>query len=104
MLKKKLERNEKNIEYINSFPKVYLVATWAKTGVWELPFAGDFAFDKYAQCLVPLVYQYDDMNGTADNYYLRKITSTTAGLIIGWTFVKEEAYAMKERENARVRC
>ncbi len=102
MLKKKLERNEINTKYVDSLPKVYLVATWAKTGVWELPFAGDFAFDKYAQCLVPLVYQYDDMNGTEDNYYLRKITSTTAGFIIGWTFDKEEAYAMRERENARV--
>ena len=84
MLKKKLERNKENIEYLDSLPKIYLVATWAKTGVWEFPFTGKYEFDKWAQCEVPLVYQYDDFNGTCDNYYLRKITRTTTGLIIAW--------------------
>lgn len=102
--KKKLKRilpcTEDVREYLNSLPRVYLVATWAKTGFREFPFAGQYEFDKYAQREVPLVYQYDDFNGTEDNYYLRKITCTTTGFI-GWTFDKEEAKKMVETENNR---
>ena len=100
-LKKKLENTPENREYLEKLPRIYLVATWAKTGVWEFPFAGKYMFDKYAQCKVPMVYQYDDFNGTEDNYWLRKITYTTTGFIVGWTFDKEEAHRMADEENAR---
>ena len=100
-MKKVLLRTEKNKKFIDSLPKIYLVATWAHTWYWEFPFAGKYEFDKYAQCEVPLVYQYDDCNGTCDNYYLRKITYTTTGFIVGWTFDKEEAQRMADEENAR---
>ena len=98
---KKLENSEKTREYLNSLPRIYLVATWAHTGVWEFPFAGKYEWDKYAQCNVPMVYQYDDFNGTDDNYWLRKITYTTTGFIVGWSFDKEEAQRMADEENAR---
>jgi hypothetical protein len=100
-LRKKLPNDEKTREFLSSLPRVYLIATWAKTGVWEFPFAGEYQFDKYAQCDVPMVYQYDDFNGTEDNYWLRKITYTTTGFIIGWSFDKEEAQRMADEENAR---
>lgn len=102
-LRKKMQNDAKTREFLDSLPRVYLVATWAKTGVWEFPFAGKYEFDKYAQCDVPLVYQYDDSNGTGDDYYLRKITHTTTGFIVGWTFDKEEAEHIADRENARDR-
>ena len=100
-LRKKLPNCEKTRDFLNGLPRVYLVETWAHTGVWEFPFAGEYHFDKYAQCDVPMVYQYDDINGTEDNYYLRKITYTTTGFIVGWTFDKEEAQRMADEENAR---
>ena len=100
-LKRILPRTEEIRKYLDSLPRIYLVATWAKTGFWEFPFTGQYEFDRYAQCEVPLVYQYDDFNGTEDNYYLRKITYTTTGFIVGWTFDKEEAKKMAEAENNR---
>lgn len=100
-LKKRLENNEQTRAYLETLPRVYLVATWAKTGVWEFPFAGTYEFDKHAQCDVPMVYQYDDFNGTEDNYWLRKITYTTTGFIVGWSFDKAEAQRMVAEENAR---
>lgn len=100
-LKKKLQNSAKTKEYLNSLQRVYLVATWAKTGVWEFTFSGEYQFDKYAQCEVPLVYQYDDCNGTDDAYFLRPITMTTTGFIVGWTFDKDEAKVLAAKENAR---
>ena len=100
-LRKKLPNCEKTRDFLNSLPRVYLVATWAHTWYWEFPFAGEYQFDKYAQCDVPMVYQYDDFNGTEDNYWLRKITYTTTGFIVGWTFDKAEAQRMADEENAR---
>ena len=104
-LNKILPRTQDNVEYTSSLPKIYLVATWAKTGVWEFPFVGQYEFDKYAGCNVPLVYQYDDFNGTEDNFYLRKITRTTTGFIVGWTEDKDEAeqIALKENERAMIK-
>ena len=100
-IQKKIEYNPENKKEIEAMPKIYLVATWAKTGVWELPFAGIYEYDKYMLCDVPMVYQYDDFNGTEDGYWLRKITCTTTGFIIDWTFDKEEAQRMADEMNAR---
>ena len=100
-LRKKLQNNEKTREYLNSLPRIYLVATWAKTGVREFPFTQQYEWDKYAQSKVPLVYQYDDLNGTEDSYYLRKITQTTGGLLLYWTEDPNEAISIANEENAR---
>ena len=86
LIKKVLSNNKRTQKYLEKLPKIYVVACWARFGVKEYPFTGKFIKDKYrGDVYVPLVYDYDDCNGTCDNYYLRKITNTTTGVIIMWT-------------------
>lgn len=81
-----LKSSKRTKKYIDSLPKIYLVACLARFGVTELPFTGKFVKSKrIPELYVPLVYQYDDHNGTADNYYLREIIQATTGQIVIWT-------------------
>ena len=103
-MKKVLENTLKTKKYLDKLPKIYLIGCWAKYGVFDFPFAGKYAFDKFrAKKKVPLVYQYDDHNGTDDHYYLRLITETTTGSICGWTFDKKEAYRIAEKKNEELK-
>ena len=71
---------------LEKLTKIYIVACWARFGVREYPFTGKFIKDKHrGNMYIPLVYDYDDCNGTCDNYYLRKITDVTTGNIVLWT-------------------
>ena len=83
-IKKVLPNDIKTAKYLNNLPRLYVVAYWAKWGVIDCAFSGKFEKDDFGN-LIPLVYVYDDHNGTEDNYYLRKITHTTTGWIITWT-------------------
>lgn len=86
LTKKVLSNNKRTQKYLEKLPKIYVVACWARFGVREYPFTGKFVKDEYrGDTYVPLVYDYDDRNGTGDDYYLRKITNTTTGVIIMWT-------------------
>lgn len=51
----------------------------------------EFPFYKLDKDNIPLVYQYDDYNGTADQFELRRIYDTTSGIIFGWMFDKLRA-------------
>lgn len=84
-MKKKLKWTEKNRAYVDSLPKIYLIGFWANWGAMELPFVGKFVYDEELKQHVPLVYDYDDHNGTEPAWYLRKITYTTTGQILTWT-------------------
>ena len=85
-MRKILKNNSKTKAYLDSLPIMYLVGCWAKYGVSEYPFTGKYVQDQYRNNIsVPLVYDYDDFNGTCDNYYLRKLTNVTSGEIIMWT-------------------
>lgn len=94
-----LKNTPKTKAFLDSLPKIYMVGCWAKYGVWEFPFTGKYRRDEYCDISVPLVYQYDDHNGTCDNYYLRDITSTTSGAVIMWTEIKEVADRVAELFN-----
>lgn len=97
---KVLPNTQETKAYLNSLPKIYLVVCWAKWGVIDFPFTGKFKHDKFrAHKEVPLVYQYDDHNGTDDSYYLRPITYTTTGAIDSWTLDRDEAYRIAEKKN-----
>lgn len=93
-----LKNNSKNREFLDSLPKIYLVGIWAQYGVMEYPFTG-----KYEQndngISIPIVYDYDDHNGTCDNYYLRRIDHTTTGQIVLWTQSKSVASKVVELFN-----
>lgn len=89
-MEKHLEFNNKNQKYINSLKKVYLIGCWARYGIMEFPFTGEFVEDELFG-MTPLVYDFDDHNGTYDEWVLRKIQNTTTGQVIMYCFNKELA-------------
>lgn len=89
-LKDRLEDNNKTKEYLQTLKKVYLIGCWARFGVREHYFAGQFVEDDYLG-YVPLVYDFDDHNGTYSEWILRKINETTTGSVYGYSFNKEFA-------------
>lgn len=95
-MRKVLKNNKRAKTKLEKLPKVYLIACWAKWGVMEFPFV------KFNKDKIPLVYDYDDHNGTADQWELRRIDLTTTGWIYGWTFSKEEADIIAEQQNGRI--
>lgn len=97
-----LENTKENKEYIDGLQKIYLVGCWARYGIMEFPFAGEYReYDvgRGRKMEVPMVWDYDDCNGTSDAYYLRPIHRTTTGIVYDWTFDKEEAMAFAARKN-----
>jgi hypothetical protein len=98
-MNKKLKVNEKNCAFINSLPKIYLVALWARYGVREYPFTGKFEIDEDSKLPIPLVYDYDDHNGTHEEYVLRPITWVTTGHIVTWEYSKNVAEFLAESYN-----
>ena len=98
-MKRILKNNTKTKEYLGSLPKVYITACWAKWGIREFPFSGNF--EKENNIYIPLVYDYDDHNGTADQWELRRIDFTTTAYIADWTFSKTVAEDLAEYYNVR---
>lgn len=82
-MKKVLNDTKETKEYLNSLPKVYIVACWAGFGVAGFPFSGKYADKKKT---IPLVWKYCDFNGTASEWHLMSIYNTTTGIISGWSF------------------
>lgn len=97
-----LENTKETREYLDSLPRIYLVVRYFKIAILEFPFVGKYEKagkrEKDHCDLVPLVYVYDDCNGTCDNYFLRKITNTTTVSIIDWCYSLEEAKELKEKK------
>lgn len=89
-----LKNNSKTKKYLESLPKIYMVACWAGFGVREFPFAG-----KCDENGVPYVYDYEDRNGTCDEFCLRKLTHTTTGQIYAWTASKKMAEEIADAMN-----
>ena len=82
-MKKILPNNAETKSYLESLPRVYIAACWAGWGVRDFPFSGEYA-DK--EKTIPLVWDYYDFNGAADEWYLIPINQTTTGMIAGWSF------------------
>lgn len=99
-MKKVLKNNKYTKKYLESLPKMYLVACWAKFGVEEFPFTEKFEKDNNNGHLIPLVYQYDDSNGERDCFVLKKITKTTTGSVLLWTQSKSKAERIAELYNS----
>lgn len=97
-MKKVLKCTKRNLDYLNSLPKMYIVGYWAHWGVRQYYFSGKFIKDEHNNIMVPLVYDYDDHNGTDEGaYYLRKINLVTTGMILVWTECKSVAEAIAEK-------
>jgi len=80
---KVLDNCKETREYLDSLPKVYIAACWAGWGVRDFPFSGRY-LDQ--QKTIPLVWDYCDFNGAADEWHLVPINRTTTGMIMGWSF------------------
>lgn len=92
-MKKVLKNNKKTKQYLDDLPVMYLVSGFTFYHATEYPFSGKYVIDPYSGKSIPLVWVYDDHNGTTDNFYLKPITYTTMGNIIVWT---ESAYIAKK--------
>lgn len=97
-MRKVLKNNSKTKAYLDNLPRIYLVGCWAKYGVWEFPFTGKYEQNEYG-ISIPLIYDYDDHNGTCDNYYLRRLDHVTSGQIVSWTQSKSVANKISELYN-----
>lgn len=89
MLRKRMPHNQKTKDKLAKLPKIYLIACWARYGVLEFPFSG--RYKKINKKAVPLVWDFDDHNGTYPEYVLRPITWTTTAAIRGWVRNKQQA-------------
>ena len=78
-----MKNNKRTKAKLEKMSKMYIVGQWAHYGTMEFYFSGKY--ENVNGVNIPLVWQYDDFNGTCDNWYLRKITSTTTGMIFFWT-------------------
>lgn len=101
-MRRVLKDNSKTRAYLESLPKMYMVGCWAGYGVNDFPFTGKYIVKDGIS--IPLVYQYDDFNGTRSNWYLRPITRTTTGAVLIWTQHKSIAERIakllnKEKKN-----
>ena len=89
ILRKRLKNTKKNKDKLAKLPKIYLIACWARYGVLEFPFSG--RYKKINKKPVPLVWDFDDHNGTYPEYVLRPITWTTTAAIRGWVRDEQQA-------------
>ena len=99
-MRKVFKNTPKTKAYLDSLPKIYLVCCWARYGVMEFPFTGKYKTNEKG-ISIPIVYDYDDHNGTCDNWYLRRIDFVTTGQIIMWTQSKMTADMIAELFNDR---
>ena len=89
ILRKRLKNTKNNKDKLAKLPKIYLIACWARYGVLEFPFSG--RYKKINKKAVPLVWDFDDHNGTYPEYVLRPITWTTTAAIRGWVRDEQQA-------------
>lgn len=93
-----LNDNKKNNAYVESLPTYYVVALWARWGIMEVKFSGRYKTENGVK--IPLVWQWDDHNGTYKEWILRDIRYTTTGFIKGWYYNKADAeVAVKKAED-----
>lgn len=85
-MRKILKNTSKTREYLDSLPKIYMVAQWAGYGVREFPFAGTITKDGIVE-----VWDYVDCNGACDEWHRVPITHTTTGRVYAWTIGKRRA-------------
>lgn len=97
-LKEHLKENSKNNKYIQSLRKVYLVGYWARYGVLAFPYAGKMV-ENNEFGLIPLVYDFDDHNGTYEEYVLRELNQVTTGQVITYTFNEHIAQMLVDKLN-----
>lgn len=87
-------KSRRNYKKSRKAKSIYAVVCYADWCVREYKFAGKFVWDETVNEFIPLVYHWDDHNGLYESYDIRKITHTTTGKMVGWTFNKDRADAI----------
>lgn len=85
-------------EKISKQPKVYLIACWARWGIREYHWTGKWFIGTTGRP-IPIVYYYNDHNGTYEEYQQIPITFTTTGICADWSFYKEMAQHLANKLN-----
>ena len=93
-LRKHLECTSENRTYVESLPKIYLIGYWARYGVMEC--ANTLQVDEEG---FPLVYDYNDHNGTYEEYELVPIHRVTTGFVYAWSISKTAAQYVADMMN-----
>lgn len=86
------------LKKIEQSPKVYLVACWAKWGIQEYRWTGEW-FTSTSGLPIPIVYYYNDYNGTYEEYQKIPIIFTTTGICADWSFYKQMAQNLADKLN-----
>ena len=84
-------RNKRNYKKSLKAHNIYAIVCYADWCVREYKFANKWVWDIYREEYVPMVYHYDDHNGEYETIRPTKMTLTTTGNIVGWTFNRERA-------------
>ena len=82
---------KKNTDKINKCKSVYIIVLYVHWCVREYKWTGKWRYTRLSNSYEPIVYDYDDHNGTFEEYVKRPIHSVTTGDIIDWTFSKYAA-------------
>lgn len=96
-MKKTLKDTQKTIKFLKKLRPIYLVVCWAKYGTMSFPFSGKF-IEKYGE-YIPLVWDFDDHNGTSPLWHLRPIYDTTTGQCLTYSFNEKTAKIIAETFN-----
>ena len=91
MTEKQLKKIEDRMKTLTS---IYLIVQYAHWCVRECEWTGRFEIRDGVP--IPIVYDYDDHNGTFEEYAKRPITRVTTGFIFDWTFHKHSASKIAE--------
>ena len=70
---------------------IYAVVLYAHWGVREYKWTGKWGKNSHDKSPTPIVWHYNDHNGTYEEYQRIPIEYTTTGYIITWTFDKASA-------------
>lgn len=80
--------------FLQHLPKLYVVGCWARYGVREYYYSR-----RNAKNGLPLVWQYDDHNGSYAEWLLLPLEYTTTGWIFAWTTSKAAAEKIADALN-----
>ena len=95
------ENSGETAHFLTKLPKMYIVGCWARYGVWDFYWSGKWEKNPYTGHMEPLVWYYDDCNGTVDNWYLVPIRHVTSGVIVMWTEDRVVAESIASALNLR---
>lgn len=99
-MRKTLKCTPRNNARIAKLPDLYLVGYWARYGVMTVKDSGKTAKSPVTNRFYPLVWVYNDHNGTCPSWELIPIVLATTGLVECWTVSQKAANYLADALNA----